>query len=85
MNELTLYAYYDGGDTVVAYSPEDASTVWSEWAGGEPHSDDEHPWDARPMGDALRIRMDEAEVATVRTVAEWIAGNGRGFLCSENW
>ena len=84
--KLELRIYENDCDTVIAYSPEDAVAVWDESIGDSYLADGYgavDDWTLR-QGNTLRI-TDPDEARAVRTHSEWIAKEGRGFLCSTEY
>lgn len=73
----------DVTDWVVASSPKDADAVCLEHTGD--HPDDPHEWEALEDDKTLAITDDWDGKITTRTAAEWVASNGRGFLCSTEY
>lgn len=53
-----LHAYYDGWDTVIAWSKEEASLVWKEVVGDVPSYFD-YPWVRQPDDRILAIGYEE--------------------------
>ena len=94
-DERKLHVFEIGPDTVIAYDVDDAWTVWSEQSGED--RDDYETYDdpvLLPDDKTLSIWCDADGIAepngdgadTVeRTCAEWIAREGRGFLCSTEY
>ncbi len=69
---------------VIASSPEDAQKVQVEYEGTtteEAYAPEE--WARVSADKVLSIRDDGTGETSKRTAAEWIARQGRGFLCSD--
>lgn len=80
-----LRVYENDVDTVIAYSPSDASDVYLahslEKREDYPHLDDE--WIEVPPDRVMRIHDYRGDGLVVEmTAAQFVADNGRGFLCS---
>lgn len=71
-------------DTVIAYDREDAIALWAENIGEDPDFYDPTEWERLPDDKPVRIYEDDdtSKPPTEKMPAEWIAQNGRGFLCS---
>lgn len=83
-----LYCFYDGGDYVIAHSPEDASALYAAEYG--PHDDDDCQWEALSPDRMFTASPDEPAGGPMvnakrQTIAEWIAERGRGWFCTENF
>ncbi len=87
MTDPVLNCYYDGSDYVIAYSPEDASAAWREWASGTDHDDIESEWEVCDPDREFTCSLNETppEGARTQTFAAWIAECGRGWFCTENY
>lgn len=94
MNAPTLHVFYDGGaDCVIAASPADAHAVWCKTMGAE-NSDVEWEqcadddtltvWCGKENGEICEPYGDNAHEVTL-THREWVAREGRGFLCSTEY
>ena len=82
-NDKQLRMYTDDYDTVIAYSPEDATAAWCEHIG--PGADPSHlEWDEKhtPLTADIEGRTNGAET---HPPAVWIERFGRGFLCSTEY
>lgn len=81
MGDAALQVWFNGTDTVVAYSAEDAFAVWLEHS-GERAEDYANEFERR---DFLYLSIVDASgdgKTVTKTRDEWIAETGRGFLCS---
>lgn len=80
-----LNVYKNETDWVVAESKEDASKVWCETSGAEFFDENwQGEWEMMDPASTISIIDDEGKKVT-KTCQEWIAENGRGFLCSTEW
>lgn len=92
---------YDGIDTIIAESVEDAKAVMKEM-GCYTEDYEENEWAERPEDEKLMITFEDerdqrkwpegAVISTHRraikvtaTVKAWIKFHGHGFLCSTEW
>ena len=79
---MKLSVWHDGEDWVIAESAEDATKIWAEHY-GEP-SEELH-WKRWADNRTLAV-FDFDEDDNVQKImcpcSEWIASNGRGWLCS---
>ena len=82
-NDKQLRMYDNGCDSVIAYSPEDASAAWCEQTGEKPE-DYRHVWRERTADLTADIEGRTNGVET-HPPAVWIERFGRGFLCSTEW
>lgn len=87
--EQTLHVFTgsDGTDTVVAFSADDAWSVWEEHTGEKRGDYTDVEWIRRQDDHELSI-MPEPEASkdkTTKTCRQWADDNGRGFLCSTEW
>ena len=84
-----FHADAGSGEWVVSVSAEDAAAVYQEYMGPTYvlTEEDPQPADWRPLSGAgmLTITSDETGKRDKKTCAEWVAANGRGFLCSGNY
>jgi hypothetical protein len=81
-----LRAFTNGTDTVIARHLEDVRAVLVELGMSVEAAAamlDEH-WSEKSADQVVGI-VDDAGVETKKTVAEWIAERGRGFLCSTDF
>ena len=83
-----LHCYKDEIEWIIAESPEDASKIQASNIGEEASSPDQ--FELIPEDSTLTIHSDEGEfpegeTPSTKTIAEWIAWNGRGVLCSAEW
>ena len=101
-NLMTLKTFcYDGIDTVIAESVEDAKTVLKEM-GCYTEDYEENEWVELSGNEQLTLTFEDErddpkwpENATISkhrravkitaTIENWIKWNGRGFLCSTEW
>ncbi len=81
-----LQVFHDGFEWVIARSPADASVVWCRYVGEDPKDWKRRENDWRPMDQnaSLLIFTNDDDVPTSRTCAEWIAIEGRGYLCTSD-
>lgn len=81
---MALRVWTNNTETVIAESAADAQKVLEEQY-GESYSEDLE-WHVRPDDRPLKI-MNFAgdDVAVTKTNAEWIASEGRGFLCTTEY
>ena len=89
---MAMHVYHDDCDWFVAADFEDLRKVKSEYLTGKP----DEPWDPHgDMGepDDFEMLPDDKVISVLdedgpkpgkhtKTAAEWVAANGRGFLCS---
>jgi len=80
-----LHCYRDATDWIVAESPEDACLIQAQNLGDEGTSPDS--FSECDPNSVLHISCDDADLfdgkhRQSKTIAEWIAWNGRGVLCS---
>ena len=95
---MDLRMFTNDTDTVIAKDVDDAWVVWSEHTGEDREDyDDPYGWSWKEMpgteelsiwcdsaGDPDTPESDGVELMA-KTVAEWIAAQGRGFLCSTEY
>jgi hypothetical protein len=88
---VNVYVISDA-DKVIAHGEADAWAVWTETTGMDPDEEGcrEDIWEL-PADKELRIvcdadgnPSDDGETIS-RTCAEWVAHQGRGFLCSTEY
>jgi hypothetical protein len=82
-----LHCFSDDVDTVIAASVEDADAAYDEWAGGDT-GQERARWTQLPDDKPLTITVDpelNRGRRVTKTCAEWVASNGRGFLCSTEY
>jgi hypothetical protein len=83
--ESMLRVYNNGTDTVIAYSPEDATALLAEHIGENPE-DIASNWVELPPEKVIKLsEQSEENPGESRTAAEWHAIKGRGPLCSTEW
>lgn len=78
----TLGVWHNGYDWVVATSAEDARDVACALSGERIEDYDAGDWEFCAPGSTVTIRGEDGAPGETRTCAEWVARNGRGFLCS---
>ncbi len=71
-------------DWVIAESAAEALKIATEYQ-GEYECEGEPVVLACPMDRPMSIHNDDTGETARKTMAEWIASNGRGWLCSENY
>ena len=86
---MKLSVYDIDGDTAIAYNEEDAYSVMAEYEGitvAESKATRENAIPTITSDDAvITVRSDEDGSDTTLTAAQWVAREGRGFLCSTNF
>ena len=94
---MTLHVFQSECDWVVAESVDDAYKVYQEHTGMSRAEVDEYICDGDdyyfeqlsdehelPIIDDMEVPQNE-RVRTVKTCAEWVKSDGRGFLCSTEY
>ena len=82
---MTLSVWHDGEDWIIAESAEDATVVWAEHYGEPAEELRWKRWDDNRTLSMFDFGDDDEVTKVTRTCAEWIAGNGRGWLCGANY
>ena len=85
-----LHVFCNGTDKVIATDIEDAWAAWCETTGEsrEAYSGETWAWEQMPDDASLPIMRDPESGDRTKdtlTCAEWVAKDGRGFLCSTEW
>ena len=87
-----LHVFSDDVEWYIAASAVDAMAAQRELTGMRESNQDPETWEQVPDERSLAIHMDdhgnaaEADAPVVtKTCAEWIAEQGRGFLCSTEY
>lgn len=85
-----MHVFTNGTDMVVAEDTDDAWAVWCAYLGGERREDYEGAWNWEQVeeGKLIKIGVEQNDgdvVVTEQTAREWVAADGRGFLCSSEW
>lgn len=75
-----LKLWHDGTETYVAESAEEARRMQTQLIGDWDATPLEQ-WKERTAPDPLMLHIED-EGPVEKTLAEWIATNGKGFLCS---
>lgn len=83
-DDKQLRMYTDDYDTVIAYSPEDASAAWCEQTGEKAEDYPRHKWSER-TADLTADIEGRTNGAETHPPAVWIERFGRGFLCSTEY
>ncbi len=82
---MSLSVWTDGEDWVVAESAEDATAIWTEHYGEPAEELHWKRWDDVRTLSVFDFDEDGNVHKVMRPCAEWIAQNGRGWLCSVNY
>ena len=82
---MSLSVWSDGEDWVVAESAEDATAIWTEHYGEPAEELYWKRWDDGRTLSVFDFDEDDNVHKVMRPCAEWIAQNGRGWLCSVNY
>ena len=82
---MTLSVWHDGDDWVIAESAEDATAVWIEYYGEPAEELRWKRWEDNRTLSMFDFGDDDEVTKIMRTCAEWIAQQGRGWLCGANY
>ena len=82
---MTLSVWHDGDDWVIAESAEDATAIWTEYYGEPAEELHWKRWEDSRTLSVFDFDEDGNVQKVMRPCAEWIAKNGRGWLCSVNY
>jgi|JI10StandDraft_1071094.scaffolds.fasta_scaffold79507_5 hypothetical protein len=88
MGDLKVWASLTDADEtelVVAASEEDAQAAIAEHIGDKPEDVARRAWQEIPADRVIEIGTDDGRGVLKKTAAEWVASDGRGFLCSTEW
>ncbi len=86
--EEPLVAFYNESDTWIAHSAADAHAMYLDNIGAKTPADSDvkpEDWIQLYLGKKMTINLDDGRGVIRKTVAEWIASEGRGFLCSDDY
>ena len=90
MKDLELNCYFNYTDWVIAYSKEDAITIFCEHLGENREDyDDFLEWETVPLHKELSFHdenvSDNKDTIRTKTTKEWIKEFGRGFMMSTEY
>lgn len=83
---LRMYSQAHSYTYVVGYRLADAIRAYADYLGERPCDIGSDGWEEVPGNHVIRVQVERPFACgydvVKKTAAEWIASNGRGFLCS---